>query len=63
MEEVKQKMDTMQQAEIFQLSQIIEEAEAMGCDPLGDLAQLLMQEISERKIRLEMVKHQQAGTI
>ncbi len=61
MDEMKQEMDTMQQAEIFQLSQVIEGAEAMGGDPLGDLAQQLMQEISERKIRLEMVKHQYAG--
>jgi hypothetical protein len=30
----------------------IEEAEAKGDDPLGDLAQQLMQELSTRKVRL-----------
>lgn len=58
MSEVQQQMDAMQQTEIFHLKQTIEETEAMGGDPLGDLAQQLMQELSERKIRLEIVKHQ-----
>ncbi len=51
-------MDAMQQAEIFQLKQTIEETEAMGGDPLSDLAKQLMQELSERKIQLEIAKHQ-----
>ncbi len=63
MGEVQQQMEAMQQTDIFQLKQTIEEAEAMGGDPLGDLAKQLMQELSERKIRLEIVKHQTAGTI
>jgi len=60
MGEVQQQMDSMQQTEIFKLKQTIEETEAMGGDPLGDLAKQLMQELSERKIQLEIVKHQQA---
>jgi hypothetical protein len=46
------------QTEIFQLKKTIEETEAMGGDPLADLAQQLIQELSERKIKLESAKHQ-----
>ena len=58
MEEVQLQMDGMQQTEIFHLKQTIDETEAMGGDPLGDLAQQLMQELSERKIQLEMDAHE-----
>jgi chromosome segregation ATPase len=54
MGEVQQQMDAMCQTEIFQLQQTIEETEAMGGNPLEELAMQLMQELSERKIRLEM---------
>jgi hypothetical protein len=54
LEEVKQEIDGMQQTDIFKLKQTIEETEAMGGDPLGDLAKQLMQELSERKIQLEI---------
>ncbi len=53
MKEVEQEMDAMQQTEIYELKKTIEETEAMGGDPLGDLAKQLMQELSERKIQLE----------
>jgi len=56
MGEVQQQMDAMQQTEIFHLKQTIEETEAMGGDPLGDLAKQLMQELSERKIQLEIAR-------
>ncbi|MHB1290788.1 MAG: hypothetical protein ACYCY5_01175 [Sulfuricella sp.] len=56
MSEAKQEMDAQQQTEIFQLKQIIQETEAMGGDPLGDLEKQLMQELSERKIQLEIVR-------
>ena len=62
MGEVQQQMDAMQQADIFHLKQTIEETEAMGGDPLGDLAKQLMQELSERKIQLEIAR-QETGTI
>lgn len=58
MGEVQQQMDAMQQTEIFHLKQTIEETEAMGGDPLDDLAQQLMQELSERKIHLEIARQQ-----
>ncbi|MDO8464204.1 MAG: J domain-containing protein [Gallionella sp.] len=57
MGEVQQQMDAMQQTEIYELKQTIEETEAMGGDPLGDLAKQLMQELSERKIQLELARH------
>ena len=58
MGEVQQQIDAMQQAEIFHLKQTIEETEAMGGDPLGDLAKQLMAELSERKIQLELARQQ-----
>jgi len=56
--EVQQEMEARQQTEIFQLKKTIEETEAMGGDPLADLAQQLIQELSERKIQLEIARHQ-----
>jgi len=43
----------MQQADIFHLKQTIEETEAMGDDPLGDLAKQLAQKLFEREIQLK----------
>ena len=54
MSEAQQEIEAQQQTEIFQLKKTIEETEAMGGDPLGDLARQLMQELSERKIQFEM---------
>jgi hypothetical protein len=53
--EVQQEIEwaTHKKTEIFKLRETIGKAEAMGDDPLGDLAQKLMKEISERKIRLK----------
>jgi hypothetical protein len=51
--EVQQEIETHKKTEIFRLRETIGKAEAMGDDPLGDLAQKLMKEISERKIRLK----------
>ena len=61
MGEAKQEIEAMQQIEIYHLKQTIEETEAMGGDPLGDLARQLMQELSERKIQLEMARCQQGA--
>lgn len=58
MSETQLEMAAQQQTEIFQLKQTIEEAEAMGGNPLDDLAKQLMQEMSERKIQMEVVNHQ-----
>jgi hypothetical protein len=46
--EVQLEIEAHQMSEIFTLRQTIEKAEAVGDDPLGDLAQQLMQELSER---------------
>ena len=59
MGEVQQELDAMHQTDIFRLKQTIEETEAMGGTPLGDLAKQLIQELSERKIQLEIDKHHQ----
>ena len=56
--EAQQEMEAQHQTEIFQLRKTIEETEAMGGDPLADLAQQLMQELSERQIKLEIAKQQ-----
>ena len=63
MGEVQQQIDAMQHTEIFQLKQTIEETETMGGDPLGDLAQQLLQELSEWKIQLEMARQMPAGSM
>lgn len=61
MGEAKHEIEAMQQIEIYHLKQTIEETEAMGGDPLGNLARQLMQELSERKIQLEMARCQQGA--
>lgn len=50
--EVRYELDTHKKSELFQLKHVIETAEAIGGDPLGDLAKQLMREISECEIRL-----------
>ncbi|NOU12446.1 MAG: molecular chaperone DnaJ, partial [Methylococcaceae bacterium] len=42
--------------ELYELMTTVLETEAMGGDPLIDLAQQLMKQISERKIQLEMLR-------
>lgn len=58
MSEIQEEIGAQQRTEIFQLKQTIEETEALGGDPLGDLAKQLMEELSERKIKLELASHQ-----
>ncbi|ACC75884.1 J domain-containing protein [Paraburkholderia phymatum] len=52
--EAQEELEVHQATELFQLRKTVEEAEAMGGDPLNELAQQLMQELSERGIQLEM---------
>ena len=59
--EIQQETEALQQRDIFLLKLTVEETENMGGDPLGDLAQQLMRELSEIRIRLEIAKHQLAG--
>ena len=58
LDEIQQELDALQKSDIFQLKLSIEEGEAKGDDPLGDLAQQLMQELSARKVRLEAMREQ-----
>ena len=58
MSEIQEEIGAQQKTQIFQLKQTIEETEALGGDPLGDLAKQLMEELSERKIQLELARHQ-----
>lgn len=53
MVEIDQELDDLQQAEIFQLMTAVEEAEAMGDNPLSELAAKLLHEIARRKIVLQ----------
>ena len=52
--EITAELEAMQQGELYELKTSVEEAEALGGDPLGGLASSLMREISERKIAVEM---------
>lgn len=52
--EIQPELEALQQTEIFELMRTVTEAEAMGGDPLGDLARELIRQVSERKIALEM---------
>jgi hypothetical protein len=54
--EVEKGIIELQKHELFELMTIVNETEAMGGDPLGDMVQDLMRQISERKIRLEMLR-------
>jgi hypothetical protein len=53
--EVQREIEAHKKTEIFKLRETIEKAEAIGEDPLGDLVQKLIKEISERKIKLKTV--------
>jgi hypothetical protein len=60
LDQIQQEIDALRQSEISQLKRNIEEAEAKGDDPLRDLAQQLMREVSARKVRLEAMRAQVA---
>lgn len=52
MAEIEQELDALREAEIFQLMTAVEEAEAMGDNPLGDLSAQLLQELARRRLAL-----------
>lgn len=56
MGETQQEMEALLETAVFQLKKTVEETEAMGGDPLGDLTRKITQELSERKVQLEMAK-------
>ena len=61
--EIQPELKALQQTEVFELMRTVTEAEAMGGDPLGDLAGELMRQISERKIDLEMSRQSRVAKI
>lgn len=59
MDEIQQELYEKKQSDSYKLKITIERAELRGGDPLGDLAEQLLQELSERKIRLaEIATHE-----
>lgn len=55
MDEIQQELQEKKQSDIYKLRTTIERAELRGGDPMGNLAEQLLQELSERKIRLEEI--------
>jgi hypothetical protein len=55
MDEIQQELQEKRQSDIYKLKATIERAELRGGDPMGALAEQLLQELSERKIRLEKI--------
>lgn len=60
LEESEQEIANQKDTEIYELFITITETEALGGDPLSDLARQIMQQITERKIYLEMIRKQKA---
>jgi hypothetical protein len=59
MDEIQQELQEKRQSDIYKLKATIERAELRGGDPMGDLAEQLLQALSERRIRLEEIaKHE-----
>ena len=57
MAEAQQEIDAHKAGELHELMVTVTETEDLGGDPLSDLARHIMQQISERKIELEMIRH------
>lgn len=55
MDEIQQELYEKKQSDIYKLKTTIERAELRGGNPLGDLAEQLLQELSARKIRLQEI--------
>jgi hypothetical protein len=56
--EAQRELKAQQKTGVYQLKKTIETAEAMGGDPLGDLARQLAQSIAERRIQLAITRQQ-----
>ena len=57
MTQAEQEIAALKTGELYELMITVNEANAAGVDTLGDLAQHIMAQISERKIELEMIRH------
>lgn len=54
-EEIDKQLSETQTHELYELLVTVQQAEALGSDPIGDLVQEILRQISERKIKLEML--------
>lgn len=54
-EEIEKQLTETQSHELYELMVTVQQAEALGSDPIGDLVQEILRQISERKIKLEMM--------
>lgn len=61
-EEIDKKLSETRSHELYELMVTVQQAEALGSDPIGDLVQEILRQISERKIRLEMMTLTQEPT-
>ena len=63
MAEAQQEIDAQKAGELHELMITVTETEDLGGDPLGDLARQIMQQISERKIELEMIRQRRVADV
>jgi len=63
MAEAQQEIATQKAQELHELMITVTETEDLGGDPLGDLARHIMQQISERKIELEMIRQRRVTDV
>ncbi len=61
--EVEQEIAVLKADELYELMITVTETNAMGGDPLGDLSRHIMQQISEHKIELEMVRQRKVSEV
>lgn len=54
-EEIDKQLSETQNHELYELLVTVQQAEALGSDPIGDLVLEILRQISERKIKLEML--------
>lgn len=54
-EEIDKQLSQTRSHELYELMVTVQQAEALGSDPIGDLVQEILRQISERKIKLEMM--------
>ncbi len=63
MAEAQQEIDAQKAGELHELMITVTETKELGGDPLGDLARHIMQQISERKIELEMIRQRRVADV
>lgn len=63
MAEAQQEIDIQKTGELHELMITVTEAKELGGDPLGDLARHIIQQISERKIELEMIRQRRVTDV